>query len=53
MNGEVKTKELDKGGGLAKAKEVGKIPRIVLVSINRGEFAEPINIAVDAGSKVG
>jgi hypothetical protein len=53
VDGDVKTEEFDKGRILAKAKEVGQIPRVVFGCVNGGEFASAINIAIDATSYVG
>lgn len=53
MDGDVKTKEFDESRVLAKAKEVGQIPRIILGRVNGGELASTINITIDATRYVG
>lgn len=53
MDGEIKTKKLNKGRILAKTKEMGKVPRVVFGRVDSGEFAETVDITVDAGSNIG
>ena len=52
MDSDIQSEQFNEVGILAEAQEVGKVPRVVLVSLNGREFAAAVNIAVDATSNV-
>ena len=53
MDGDVETHELNERLVVAEAKEGREVVRVVLVGVDRGELALPVNVAVDATSDVG
>ena len=53
VDGDVETHELNELGLVGKAKEVRKVVRVVLVSVDRGELSAAVDVAVDTTSNVG
>ena len=53
MDGDVETEKVDKSRVLAKAKEIGQVPRIIFGRVNGGEFASAVDVAIDATGDVG
>lgn len=53
VNGDVETEQFNEAGVFAEAEERGKVPRVVLVSIDSRQLAQTINVAVNATSDIG
>ena len=52
VDGDVETEKLNELFLLGESKEIGKVPGVILLSVNRWELSSTVDIAVDAASNV-